>query len=131
MKKAMISIIFILAMLTLGCTAAQQPQEDAEQMTVGTVQRKIEIGMSGADVIAALGSPNMVTTDDKRRETWIYDKISSEVSQTSSGAGFSLIIVGAGKSSSSTKTSQKTMTVIIKFDEEKKVRDFAYHSSQF
>lgn len=130
MKRVIVSFIFVISALMLGCTAAQ-PQETPEQLTVGTVQRKIEIGMSGADVIAALGSPNMVTTDEQRRETWIYDKISSEVSKTSSSAGFSLLIVGAGKSSSSSKTSQKTMTIIIKFDEESKVRDFAYHSSQF
>ena len=36
----------------------------------------------------------------------------------------------SGKSEASS-TSQRTLTVIIKFDEEKKVRDFAYHTSRF
>ena len=37
----------------------------------------------------------------------------------------------AGRSTGAASTSQKTLTVIIKFDEAKKVRDFAYHTSSF
>ena len=40
--------------------------------------------------------------------------------------------VGAGSSSSgSTSKTQRTLTVIIRFDENSFVRDFSYHSSQF
>ena len=40
----------------------------------------------GAEVVAALGSPNVVTTDPERNETWVYDKVATEsVYSTSSG----------------------------------------------
>ncbi len=42
-------------------------------MTVGIVQKEIRIGMSQADVAAALGSPNIVTRDSEGKETWIYE----------------------------------------------------------
>jgi hypothetical protein len=38
---------------------------------------------------------------------------------------------GAGRSTGAASTPQKTLTVIIKFDGAKKVRDFAYHTSSF
>ena len=114
-------------------------------MTVGTVQREVRVGMSGAEVAAVLGSPNVVTTDEERREVWIYDKISTEVVHSSSSGGvggvgaliFGGVPAGVGvggnysSSSGAASKTQKTLTVIIKFDKVGKVRDFAYHTSRF
>jgi outer membrane protein assembly factor BamE (lipoprotein component of BamABCDE complex) len=121
-----------LAIGTIGCSAdyhADKVQKGlkADKVTVGTVQRQIKIGMSSADVVEALGSPNVVTTDEQRREVWVYDKIATEVA--ASNGYWNLIFVGQGAGAAS--TSQRTLTIIIKFDEEKKVRDFAYHTSSF
>jgi outer membrane protein assembly factor BamE (lipoprotein component of BamABCDE complex) len=99
--------------------------------------------MSGAEVATVLGSPNIVSTDEERREVWIYDKISTDVAYSTSSGGLSALILGggsgvgggvggsAGRNAGASSTSQKTLTVIIKFDDEKKVRDFAYHTSSF
>jgi outer membrane protein assembly factor BamE (lipoprotein component of BamABCDE complex) len=91
--------------------------------------------MPSSQVVEALGSPNIVTTDEERREVWVYDKIATDVSYSNSqsGAGVWLLIVGAGGSGNSgaQSTSQRTLTVVVKFDTDKKVRDFAYHSSSF
>ena len=42
-----------------------------------------------------------------------------------------LLIIGGRSESSASSTRQRTLTIIIKFDEEKKVRDFAYNYTQF
>ena len=42
-----------------------------------------------------------------------------------------LIILGGSSSDSASSTRQRTLTIIIKFDEQKKVRDFAYNYTQF
>jgi hypothetical protein len=39
--------------------------------------------------------------------------------------------VGVSGKSGAQSTSQRTLTIIIKFNDQKKVRDFAYHSSSF
>ena len=83
--------------------------------------------MSSAEVIEALGSPNVVTTDEQRREVWVYDTIATDIS--ASGGYWTLLLVG--QSAGSVSKSQRTLTIIIKFDDDKKVRDFAYHSSKF
>lgn len=143
----------VLAALTLpGCMTVGQHraavQEDpSERLTVGTVQRKIQVGMPASEVATVLGSPNIVTTDEKRREVWIYDKIATERAYSTSEGGISTLILGGAlvgsgliggavvphysQSAGAQSTSQRTLTVIIKFDEQLKVRDFAYHTSRF
>ncbi len=111
----------------LGCEASYHTKEvrkadDAERLTVGTVQKEVRVGMSGADVATALGSPNIVSTDEKSREVWIYDRMATEVVASQSSW-----FVRAGASSST----QRSLTVVIRFDEAKKVREVAYHQSQF
>ena len=138
-----LTLIPVVVGALFSCSATQHVQdvraEDADRLTVGTVQKEIRLGMSGADVAAVLGSPNIVTTDTERRETWVYDKISSEVAYSkSSGSIIGLIFgssgggLGAGSvQAGATSTSQRTLTVLIKFDDEGLVRDFSYHTSRF
>jgi len=134
-----IPVLVAISVLT-GCTGSQHynPQAD-EQLTVGTVQKEVRIGMSGAEVAQVLGSPNIVSTDENRNEVWIYDKISTQYVRADASAGILAIgggsdvgaVAGASGSQSSGATSQRTLTVIIKFDENGAVRDFAYHTSRF
>lgn len=114
------------------------PGDDDQNLSVGNVQREIHIGMSGAAVAEALGSPNIVTTDEDRNETWIYDKISTRVTESETrGATGSIRFlevwgpIAATSRSNRTTSSQRTLTVIIKFDAYDQVRDFAYHTSRF
>ena len=111
--------------------AVRKAEGESDRVTVGTVQREIKAGMSGADVIKALGSPNIITTDEQRREVWVYDKISTTSIRSESSSGASILIIGGSDFAGASSTSQRTLTVIIKFNDEKKVRDFAYHTSRF
>ena len=144
MNKLSNSAIHLMVMATVAACSASDHISDiretgGERVTVGTVQKEIRIGMSGAEVAAALGSPNIVTTDEQRRESWVYDKISTEVSYSrSSGSVIGLVVggsaggLGAGSASSGAAgSSQRTLTIIIKFDNENNVRDFSYHTSRF
>ena len=105
--------------------------QDGDQLTVGTVQKEIVVGMSSTDVIVALGSPNIITTDDQRRENWVYDKIATQNFASGSQGRPSLLWFVPSQSNYGSSTSQRTLTIIIKFDETNKVRDFAYHTSRF
>jgi outer membrane protein assembly factor BamE (lipoprotein component of BamABCDE complex) len=122
--------------LLSGCSTASShlksvKSDAADKITVGKVQREIRIGMSSAQVIEVLGSPNIVSTDENRLEVWVYDKIATDVSYSNSEGGVWLILGTVGGNSGATSTSQRTLTIVIKFDADKKVRDFAYHSSSF
>jgi len=137
-------ILLVLSVILLaGCASMHaadvQKAREADKLTVGTVQREIRIGMSSAQVVEVLGSLNIVTTDEKGRGVWVYDRISTESIYSSSTALILGILAGGsgggggliGQSAGASSTTQKSLTVIIKFDEQKKVRDFAYRSSSF
>jgi outer membrane protein assembly factor BamE (lipoprotein component of BamABCDE complex) len=138
----------LLSVLVTGCQSAayhkQQVQDDSsERVTVGKVQKEIRTGMSGAEVAQALGSPNIVSTDEDRNEVWIYDKIATDHAYSESRGSVMALILGWGgsvagaaggsmsSSAGASSTSQRTLTIIIKFNQEGKVRDFAYHTSRF
>ena len=125
------------ALAFTGCTGAyhlndvRDAQDSANNLTVGKVQREIRVGMTSADVIQTLGSPNIVSTDEQRREVWVYDKVATEQAySTSSGYG-TILILGFNKGSGAHSTSQRTLTIVIKFDSNNRVRDFSYHTSRF
>ena len=152
LRIAQILAVIWIGVLLNGCMTANQHYQDTHgaqerQMTVGTVQREIRQGMSGAEVAGVLGSPNIVTTDGEGREVWIYDKISTDVTYSrSSGGGIIGLLIGGisgnvlagggaggsvSRSAGAESTTQRTLTVVIKYDENKRVRDFAYHASRF
>lgn len=140
-------------------TAAEHAQElssaQERKMTLGVVQSSIREGMPQSEVAEALGSPNIVTTDGDGNETWIYDKIATETSRSASsrtnnasvGAGGAAGILtdligavvgvrgsqstGASDSAGATSQTQRTLTVVIKFDEERLVKSVKYQSSSF
>ena len=141
-----------LAVVSLGCSGAQYHHklvsaDEGGALTVGTVQREIKIGMPGSAVAEVLGAPNIVTTDEKRREVWVYDRIATDRVYSADSGGISSLIFGGGpigggvlgggaapaygSGSGAESTTQRTFTVIIKFDEQSRVRDFAYHTSRF
>ena len=152
MKIAGIIVLVFTVTMFSGCaTVGEHKQavrdDSADRVTVGKVQREIRVGMTNAQVIEVLGSPNMVTTDEKRREVWVYDKVATEHAYSTSTGGLSALILGGvaggsgaggggvgGSTSSSagaTSSTQRTLTIVIKFNEENKVRDFAYRQSSF
>lgn len=135
-----------------GCVNAARNAEELhsrtdENLTVGVVQREIRNGMSGADVVTALGSPNIVTKDGSGSETWVYDKIASEASYSNSNGAVgglggvggdvgSVLLLGLfsgsyDKHAGASALSQRTLTVVIKFDDHQRVSSATYRSSSF
>ena len=90
-------LCIVMGMGWSGCGGKQAEIKD-DRLTVGRVQGEVKVGMSAAQVAELLGSPNIVTTDDKRREVWIYDKVSTDRVDTASSSYAGLIILGTNTS---------------------------------
>jgi outer membrane protein assembly factor BamE (lipoprotein component of BamABCDE complex) len=126
----------LLASVTVGCTSAAQHQQRLDSaadraMTLGVVQRTIRTGLTQDEVVTALGSPNIVTRDAEGRETWVYDKVASEASYSNSQAYGTILVLGAGQAAGASSSSQRTLTVAIKFGPDRRVETFSYHGSRF
>ncbi len=139
-------------------TAAQHQkqlgQAQDRALTLGTVQKEVKPGMSQADVAEKLGSPNIVTGDSGSREVWVYDKVASESSFSNDSGSVSASLTGTanfpspsgtgpngsisgngsggyGKSAGALSFTQRTLTVIIKFNTSKAVESVSYNSTRF
>lgn len=143
-----IVVAIVLSSLVSGCTTASQHQAevsapDEDRLTLAAVQRHVHVGMSGSEVLEALGSPNIVSSDEDRHEVWVYDKVGTEFTYSESGVGVvGLVGATAGdaaggvlpsyrKSAGANRRTQRTLTIIIHFDGDARVEDFSYHASQF
>jgi outer membrane protein assembly factor BamE (lipoprotein component of BamABCDE complex) len=132
-------VLYALPMISiaLACRTATHPgtdvagaQEARDEFREGTVQREIRVGMSGAEVAAVLGPPNAVTADEERREVWIYDRVSTNGAYTTSSGGVGVLVLDAAQGAAAASAIRRTLTVIVKFDPQKRVRDFAYYTSK-
>lgn len=146
MVRMMLLMAWTLMTLTGCMTAAQHqqslPSAEERKLTAGVVQKEIRKGMSQADVATSLGSPNLVTRDKQGVETWIYDKISTEYAYSTSSGGVNALVLGWGgsaaglgggsvnRASGASSTTQRTLTIIIKFIEGE-VDEFSYRTSSF
>ncbi len=138
MNKTLTSIAAagVIALSIASCQPAYRHAENLSSshernLTVGTVQKEIRKGMSQAAVAESLGSPNIVTRDKEGQESWIYDKIASEASYSQDSGGVWFLIGAYGKSAGASSSTQKTLTIVIKFNADSQVDTFSYHTSKF
>lgn len=124
------ALLILAAAAAPACTTAPAADTNRE-LTVGLVQKEIRMGMSQAEVAQVLGSPNIVTRDAEGKETWIYDKIGTEASYSTSSSGGSILVLYGSRTQATSRVTQKTLTVIVKFNQEGKVDYFTYHASKF
>lgn len=127
-----------------GAAGAEKVSAGVErEFSLGLVQKELRTGMSQTDVVAALGSPNIVTRSGQGREAWVYDRVASEARLTSSGIGGGVGGVGTPGTSlvlgllsghrrdEKAVTTQRTLTVVVRFDAEGAVESFSFHASRF
>lgn len=140
--------VAVVLVALAGVSGAEPAEKEAKRVaggefTLGIVQKGLREGLSQADVAERLGSPNIVTRDAAGREAWVYDKVATEVESSSrhvglggfgSAAGTStlgLLGLGAGARSEKAKSSQKTLTVVIRFAADGTVASFTFHQTRF
>jgi outer membrane protein assembly factor BamE (lipoprotein component of BamABCDE complex) len=128
--------LLLLSTMMLFATACQTTKDSSksapvERVSVGTVQRFIRNGMTSAEVVEVLGSPNMVTKNAEGNETWVYDKIHSEYEAKRSDFGICLILFGGSSAKASGGSSERTLTIVVHFDKNSKVIDFSYRTTSF
>ncbi|NCF17101.1 MAG: hypothetical protein GWP63_02600 [Haliea sp.] len=142
------ALCLVTGVVLIGCMSAAQHQQDIssaeeQRLTLAAVQRNVRVGMSGAEVLSSLGSPNIISTDEQRHEVWVYDRIATEYVHSESGVGLISLVGGASGSvaggalpsanqkSGASRRSQRTLTIIVRFDGDHRVSDFSYHASRF
>lgn len=129
----MISTVLVILIAT-GC--AQAPTKPVttrnSELTHGNVQLNLKVGeTTQAQVLEVFGAPNITTIDGSGQEVWSYQRAAT-VSQATSTSGFwTILLAGQSQESSGLEQTQRTMTLIIKFNSQKVVSDFRSRASEF
>jgi hypothetical protein len=122
---------------------AKAKEASSSAFTLGVVQKTLRPGLSQADVAERLGAPSILTRDAESREAWVYDKVSTEIEASSGSVGVGgagsgvgstfagLLGISASKRSDKAKSSQRTLTVVVRFSAAGTVESFTWHDSRF
>jgi hypothetical protein len=143
------TVVVVLVVVAVGVVPAgagdraKAKETPSSAFTLGVVQKELRPGLSQADVAERLGAPNILTRDGEGREAWVYDKVSSEIEASSGnigiagggmGAGGALLGflgINASKRSDKARSSQRTLTVVVRFSAAGTVETFTWHDSRF
>ena len=126
--------------------------ERPSNLSYGTVTATVKKNVTTqAELIDLVGGPNISTTDKDGAETWVYERTAS-MSDTAGtadqknvaaffGAGGTIgnAAIGGGASGSAARqnnqqrnvTSVRTLTVVVKFNPDKTVKDYSARASYF
>jgi len=117
--------------LVLTFNAAFSAESDSP-LTHGNVQLTLKKGVTTQlEVLEKFGAPNITTIDAAGNEVWTYQKQATVAKSESSSAYGTIILLGGSSKTSGFEQSSRSMTLIIKFDEDKKVYDFKSMYSSF
>jgi outer membrane protein assembly factor BamE (lipoprotein component of BamABCDE complex) len=126
----MVGMVVFSGCATTGTAASNQT--NASGLTHGNVQLTLKKGETTQnEVLEVFGPPNIVTYDADGQEVWTYQRHATVSSSQSSSAYGTIILIGGSSRTSGFEQSSRTMTLIIKFDEDKKVSDFRSRASTF
>lgn len=119
-------------------------KDSPDPLTHGMVQMTLVVGATTqAEILETFGAPNITTIDGSGSEMWVYDRHATVTSNSASGISIGMLALGGGdgaggggglgfgKNKSKAVQSSRNMTLIIKFDPQKRVSDFRSRSSSF
>ncbi len=128
-------VIMVLAFSVMGCgkyrqsVVVQEGKVDKNTLTHGMVQLTIEVGKTTqTNILEAFGAPNITTLDGSGEEVWTYQRAGRIVRSKKSARSF-LFFFASSEGYAERRSSM--MTLIIKFNKDKIVKDFQSRSSQF
>jgi outer membrane protein assembly factor BamE (lipoprotein component of BamABCDE complex) len=129
MWAAVLSCVFISGCAT---TQTQPVTTRNSELTHGNVQLNVKKGeTTQTQVLEVFGAPNITSIDSSGQEVWTYQRHASVAQSSSSGNYWTVVLAGGTTSAAGFEQTQRTMTLIIKFDEQKVVSDFRSRSSEF
>lgn len=128
--------------------AAPAAQSGASALSYGAVTSQVVKGKTTqADLLQSFGGPNISTVDNDGVETWVYERSVTQTDAASHsqtwqaaanlGVFFGHVSAGAqggtaqNTTQSSTTASFRSLTVIVKFNGDRTVKDYTVRASQF
>ncbi len=132
-----IQFLRLVAVLIVSGCSTESPKvslatEARADLTHGAVQLRLKRGeTTQSEVLTAFGAPNIATIDGDGREVWTYRRHATVTTASSSAGYFNVVVFGAGAQDATVTSESRSMTLIVKFDEARRVCDFRSMSTSF
>lgn len=128
--------------------SATPGQSGGSALSYGAVTSRVVKGKTTqADLVDMFGGPNISTVDNEGVETWVYERSVTQTDAANHSQSFQAaanlgVFFGQGSAgaqaaggqstaASSTTTSFRSLTVVVKFNPDKTVKDYSVRASQF
>jgi outer membrane protein assembly factor BamE (lipoprotein component of BamABCDE complex) len=124
----------LVTALTLSACATEQGLVDQRNssLTQGNVSMKLIAGSTRqSEVLEVFGAPNIVTSDARGDEVWSYQRHATVSQDSGSSNYWTVVLFGSGQYAAGFQQTQRTITLIIKFNKDKVVSDFHSRTSDF
>lgn len=134
LKLSQVTVGFFCLLVMNGCVTAPSGTgvSSPNQFTHGNVTLNLKKGVTTqVEVLRLFGAPNIATVDDSGQEVWSYQKYASVAKSSTSEGFFTIVLAGGGRTSSQAESTNRTMTLIIKFGSDKVVSEFSSFTSNF
>lgn len=123
-----------LATLLSACAASNTKPVTTRnsELTHGNVQLNLKVGeTTQTQVIEVFGAPNITSIDGSGQEVWTYQRAATVAQSSSSSSAWTILLAGGSREAAGFEQTQRTMTLIIKFNSNKVVSDFRSRTSEF
>jgi outer membrane protein assembly factor BamE (lipoprotein component of BamABCDE complex) len=112
-------------LLMAACSSPPPPETNQGNLTFASAKQNLVAGKTTqADVLGIFGAPNMATKNSAGNEVWDYSRMSYSRYAKDSNAYATLVLIGAGSSSSFANTSSSSFDLIITFDSNDVLKDY-------
>ena len=132
---ASFALSFGLAALALGGCAHVDTRSGIVgngDLTHGNVQLALRVGKTTQnDVLETFGAPNVATIDATGQEVWTYQRHATITQRGSANNYWTVVLLGGSTKAEGFEQTQRTMTLMIKFDASKVVSDFKSRTAEF
>jgi len=127
-KRALMVALTTAALVACSNPSTTRPIADRDnQLTHGNVQLTLKKGVTNqTEVLESFGAPNITSVDGNGHEVWTYQRHATDVQAAAENWAIFSRDTTVGFSQSN-----RTITLIIKFDENKIVKDFRSRMSSF
>jgi hypothetical protein len=124
----------LLILALAGCAAPPRdpPATSPNPLTHGNVQLNLKAGeTTQAEVLEAFGAPNVTTIDASGEEIWTWQRHATVSRHSSNRNYWTVVLLGGSSNADGFEQTQRTMTLIVRFDAHKIVSDFRSRNSEF
>lgn len=131
-RSAIVAVACVLG--AAGCVPVQTKPVTTRnsELTHGNVQLNLQVKRTTQEqVLEIFGAPNVTSIDGWGQEVWVYQRHATVTQKSSASNYWTIVLLGGDRSASGFEQTQRTMTLIIKFDAQHVVSDFRSRSSEF